>query len=74
MNLMFPILFPVLGTSTTSSLTDILSDATLMFQWFVTSMGSLITFITSNPIILVSFLILLSGAVIGMFMRIWKSA
>lgn len=56
------------------SLTDILSAATEMFTWFITSMGALITFIVAHPIILVMFLILLSGAVVAMFMRIWKSA
>lgn len=65
---------PALLTSTAGSLADLLSAATEMFSWFITSMGSLVTFIVSNPIILVMFLILLSGAVVGMFMRIWKSS
>lgn len=58
----------------TGSLADILSAATEMFTWFITSMGSLVTFIVGHPIILVMFLILLCGAVVGMFMRIWKSS
>lgn len=71
----FVTVFPAyLTSSDASSLAGLLEAATQMFQWFITSMGSLITFITSNPIILVMFLILLSGAVVGMFMRIWKSA
>jgi len=57
-----------------TALTDLLASAGEMFTWFLTQMGSLITFITSNPIILIMFLILLCGAVVGMFMRIWKSA
>lgn len=61
------------GTSS-SSLSGILEAATTMFTWFITSMGNLITFITSNPIVLIMFLILLCGSVVGMFMRIWKSA
>ena len=65
---------PPLLTSSGGSLTDLLSAATEMFTWFISSMGSLVTFIVGHPIILVMFLILLSGAVVGMFMRIWKSA
>ena len=68
--------FPAFLTSggNSGSLADILSAASEMFTWFITSMGALVTFIVGHPIILVMFLILLSGAVIGMFMRIWKSA
>lgn len=65
---------PSLLTSTPGSLADILSSATEMFTWFITSMGSLVTFIVGHPIVLVMFMILLCGAVVGMFMRIWKSA
>ena len=57
-----------------NSIADILSAAGEMFTWFISQMGALITVITANPIILVMFLILLCGAVVGMFMRIWKSA
>ena len=65
--------YALLG-STPGSLTDLLSNATEMFTWFITSMGTLATFIIGHPIILTGFLILLVGAVVGMFMRIWKSA
>lgn len=64
----------MLMSSTASSLTGLLADATEMFTWFITSMTSLVTFIIGNPIVMAGFLILLSGAVVGMFMRIWKSA
>lgn len=56
-----------------SSVSQLLSLATEMFTWFITQMGSLVTFITTNPIILVMFLILLCGSVIGMFARVWHS-
>ena len=62
------------GAAEVGDLTDLLGAATEMFTWFITSMGSLVTFIVGHPIILVMFLVLLSGAVVGMFMRIWKSA
>lgn len=74
MNVFLTMYFPSFLTSTAGSLADILSAATEMFTWFITSMGSLITFIVSNPVVLVMFLILLCGAVVGMFTRIWKSA
>lgn len=60
-------------TGDASTLSGLLGSATEMFTWFITQMGSLVTFITSNPIILVMFIILLCGAVIGMFMRVWRS-
>lgn len=74
MSVFLTMYLPSLLTSTAGSLADILSAATEMFTWFITSMGSLITFIVSNPVVLVMFLIFLCGAVVGMFMRIWKSA
>ena len=55
------------------SITQVLSHATEMFTWFITQMSSLVTFISNNPIILAMFLILLCGAVVGMFSRIWRS-
>ena len=66
-------LLPALLTSA-GSFTNILSDATEVFTWFITSMGSLITFILANPLILMMFMILLTGSVIAMFLRLWKSA
>lgn len=61
-------------TNAAGSLGDLLQNATDMLAWFITSMGTIVTFITSNPIVLVMFLIMLSGAAVGMFFRIWKSA
>lgn len=73
MNLILNSLLPVILTSS-GSFTNILSDATEVFTWFITSMGSLITFILANPLILMMFMILLTGSVIAMFLRLWKSA
>lgn len=74
MSVFLTMYLPSFLTSAAGSLADLLSAATEMFTWFITSMGSLVTFIVGHPIILVMFLILLCGAVVGMFMRIWKSA
>lgn len=73
MNLILNIILPVILTSS-GSFTNILADATEVFTWFITSMGSLITFILANPLILMMFMILLTGSVIAMFLRLWKSA
>lgn len=66
-------LFPILTTGG-DTFADILSNATSVFTWFISSMGSLVTFILAHPLVLMMFMILLSGSVIGMFMRLWKSA
>lgn len=73
MNLILNALLPVILTSS-GSFTNILADATEVFTWFISSMGSLITFILANPLILMMFMILLTGSVIAMFLRLWKSA
>ena len=74
MPLLYGILYPILATADPGSFTSLLSDATSVFTWFITSMGALVTFILGHPLVLMMFMILLSGAVIGMFMRLWKSA
>lgn len=53
------------------SLTDILNMATELLTWTITSMGSIITFISSNPLILIFMIITIVGFAVGMLMRIW---
>lgn len=62
------------GSTSSGSLTAILEAATQLLTWFVTSMGSFLNFVTSNPVVLMMFLILLVGSAVGMLMRIWHSA
>lgn len=62
------------ATADASSLGGILDLAGELFTWLLEQMGSLVTFITSNPIILTGFIIGIAGLVVGMFMRIWRSA
>lgn len=71
MNAVFLSLLPTLATTTTMS--SILETATEVLTWFITSMGSMLTFITGNPVILLMFMVFLVGAVVAMLMRIWKS-
>ncbi|MCM1191048.1 MAG: hypothetical protein NC123_04390 [Butyrivibrio sp.] len=61
------------GASTAASITDILKMATEMFKFFIEEMGNLVNFIFGNPAILIMFLILICGAVVGMFSRVWHS-
>ena len=56
-----------------STMTGLLDLATELLTWLITSMGSLITFITGQPIILVMMVITLVGLVAGYLFRIWHS-
>lgn len=64
----------ILLSSTNTGLSDILSSATQMLTWFIKSMGSILSFITSNPVCLMMFLILIVGSAVGMLFRVWHSA
>lgn len=57
-------------TSTVSGLLEIASE---LLTWLISSMGSLVTFITGNPIILLMMVITLVGLVAGYLFRIWHS-
>ena len=58
------------SASTVSGLLDLATD---LLTWLITSMGSLITFITGQPIILMMMIITLVGLVVGYLFRIWHS-
>lgn len=74
MNILLYTLLPVIvGTTSTNTMSGILSQATEVLTWFITSMTSLLSFITDNPVVLVMFMVFLVGAVVAMLMRIWKS-
>lgn len=53
-----------------SAMTELLAAATELFTWTMTSMGSVITTVTSNPLLLLSFMMTLVGFVVGMFRRV----
>lgn len=55
---------------TTNAMTELLSAATSLFTWVMTQLGSVITTITSNPILLLSFLMVLVGFVFGILRRL----
>lgn len=66
-------MFLLTGGSTVNPMAEILSTGTSVLGWFVTSMGSLFTFITGQPVLMTLFYVLLVGAVVGMLFRVWKS-
>lgn len=53
------------------SLQDVLAMATELLTWVITSMGSILTFITQNPVILIFLIITIVGFAVGFLMRIW---
>lgn len=77
MNMLARYYTPVYGSgggSASGSLSAILAAATELVTWIITTMGSYLNFVTSNPVVLMMFLILLAGAGIAFLMRIWHSA
>lgn len=63
----------ITATASASTVSGLLSLATELLTWLITSMTSLIGFITDNPIILMMMLITLVGLVAGYLFRIWHS-
>lgn len=71
---MFPVFFTVSSGSTSpGDLGSILSAATQLVTWLITSIGSFLDFIIDNPVILVLFLMMLCSFAVGLLFRIWRS-
>lgn len=60
------------GTSP-GDLASILSAATQLATWIITTIGSFLTFIIEHPVILVLFLMMLVSFAVGILFRIWRS-
>lgn len=54
-------------------LASILSAATQLATWVITTIGSFLTFIIDHPVILVLFLFMLVSFAVGILFRIWRS-
>lgn len=54
----------------TNAMTELLAAATSLFSWVMTQLGTVITTITSNPLLLLGFLMALVGFVIGITRRL----
>lgn len=62
-----------LTTADPFTLDKLLTMATTLFTWVITTMGGVLNFITDNPVVLALFIIALISVSIGFLMRIWKS-
>ena len=49
---------------------ELLAQATELFSWVMTSLASVVTTITGNPILLLGFLMTLVGFVVGITRRL----
>ena len=54
----------------TNAMTELLAQATSLFTWVTTNLATLVTTITSNPILLLGFLMSLVGFVVGITRRL----
>lgn len=61
------------GGGNTGDLSNILSAATQLVTWIITTIGSFLSFIVENPVILVLFLMMIVSFAVGMLFRIWRS-
>ena len=59
-------------TGTSGSLADVLSNATELLTWLVSSMGSIVSFIVSQPLVLIPCLMFIVGFAAAFLSRIWK--
>lgn len=57
-----------------ASIADILTQAGLLFTWVFQNLATVVTTITSNPLLLFGFLITLTGLVVGIFKRLTNIA
>lgn len=71
---MFAILFAgrlAASAATGTSLTDILSAATELLTWVVTSMGSFLNFVMANAAISILFGMVIISFAVGLLFRVW---
>ena len=53
-----------------ASIADILTQAGLLFTWVFSQLATVVTTVTTNPLLLVGMLTMLVGLVIGIFKRL----
>lgn len=61
------------GGGASTSITDILAMASSFFTWVMTNLGTLIDFIFAHPLIIMPFIIAITGSIFGFFKRVWHS-
>lgn len=62
-----------LMTETPSGMSGLLGTFSQVFNWFITSIGTLVSTVIANPILLLMTAVLMVGAAVGMFTRLLKS-
>lgn len=65
--------FVNLTAANADTLQGILDMTGTLVTWIITQMGNWLTFITSNPVVLILFLIFLAGTGLAFLLRVWKS-
>lgn len=63
----------MLIASETTGMGTLLSMFTSVFSWFITQIGTLVTTVVNNPLLLLMTAVLMVGAAVGMFVRLLKS-
>lgn len=58
-------------TETGFGLSSLLESATTVLTWFITSLGSILTFFTANTALLIWFLVALAGAAFVFFRKLF---
>lgn len=61
------------GDATTSTMAALLQSATEVLTWLITGMGSIVTFVVDNPLILMMFMVFLAGTAVAFFLRLFHS-
>lgn len=63
----------VSATADASTMTGLLTMAGDVVSWLITQMGAILTFITTNPILLLGAIIMIAGLAVGMLSRVSNS-
>lgn len=63
-------LINIMAEETAPTMSDFLAQATLLFSWVMTNLGTIVTTVTANPLMFVGFLMTLVGFSIGIFKRL----
>lgn len=57
----------------TGTMSGLLGTFTEVFTWFMTQIGTLVTTVVENPLLMLMTAVLMVGAAIGIFTRLLKS-
>lgn len=63
----------MLVAAETTGMGTLLGMFTSVFTWFITQIGTLVSTVVDNPLLLLMTAVLMVGAAVGMFVRLLKS-